>query len=140
MTAVGWLEIIIVLALVVGCAFPLGTFMAAVFEDRRTFLTPIVGPLEGGFYRLSGVNPEEEQDWLKYTLSMLVFVGGCFLALYLILRFQAFLPFNPEGREGVTPDLSFNTAISFITNANWQAYAGETTMSHFTQMAGLTDA
>ncbi|KAB2883584.1 MAG: potassium-transporting ATPase subunit KdpA, partial [Pseudorhodoplanes sp.] len=83
MTAVGWLEIIIVLALVVGCAFPLGTFMATVFEGHRTFLTPIVGPLERGFYRLSGVNPEEEQDWLKYTLSMLVFAGGCFLALYL---------------------------------------------------------
>ncbi|HEY8065792.1 MAG TPA: potassium-transporting ATPase subunit KdpA [Methylosinus sp.] len=138
MSAFGWLEIIIVLALVVVCAIPIGSFMAAIFEGRRTFLSPIVGPLERGIYRLSGIDPDEEQDWLRYTLSMLTFVGGCFLCLYLTLRSQAVLPFNPQGRDGLAPDLSFNTAISFITNANWQAYAGETTMSHFAQMAGLT--
>lgn len=138
MTAFGWLEIIIVLVLVVACAFPLGNFMAAVFEGRRTFLSRVVGPLEHGFYRLSAIDSEEGQDWLTYTLSMLIFAGGCFFALYAILRSQAFLPFNPQDRDGVAPDLSFNTAISFITNANWQAYAGETTMSHFAQMAGLT--
>ena len=138
MTFAGWTEILLVLAMVVALAWPLGAFMANVFNGRRTFLTPVVGPLERGLYRLSGVNAEEEQDWLQYTLSMIVFAGGCFFALYFILRAQAFLPFNPQGRDAVPPDLSFNTAISFITNANWQAYAGETTMSHFSQMAGLT--
>ena len=138
MTFAGWTEILLVLAMVVAFAWPLGAFMANVFNGDRTFLTPVVGPLERGLYRLSGVNAEEEQDWLQYTLSMVVFAGGCFLALYFILRAQAFLPFNPQGRDAVPPDLSFNTAISFITNANWQAYAGETTMSHFSQMAGLT--
>ncbi len=138
MTLLGWIEILLVLALVLGSAWPLGVFMADVFAERRNFLSPIVGPLERSFYRLSGVDPEEEQDWLSYTLSMLAFVAGCFLALYAILRLQAVLPFNPEARSAVAPDLAFNTAISFITNANWQAYAGETTMSHFTQMAGLT--
>jgi potassium-transporting ATPase potassium-binding subunit len=138
MTLTGWIEIFLVLALVLSAGWPLGAFMAAVFEGRRNFLSPIVGPLERRFYRLSGVNSQEEQDWLSYTLSMIVFTGGCFVALYLIQRFQGILPLNPEGRDAVAPDLAFNTAISFVTNANWQAYAGETTMSHFTQMAGLT--
>lgn len=138
MTLSGWIEIAVVLALVAVCAPKLGSFMAAVFEGRRNLLTPVVGPLERSCYRLAGVEPDEEQDWLTYTLAMMVFAGFCFLALYLIQRLQGILPFNPTGRESVAPDLAFNTAISFITNANWQAYAGETTMSHFTQMAGLT--
>ncbi len=138
MTVEGWIEIAVALALVVALAWPIGAFMAAVLTGQRTLLTPLVGPLERGFYRLSGVDPEQEQDWLSYTISMVVFAGGCFLALYLVQRLQASLPFNPGARDAVAPDLAFNTAISFITNANWQAYAGETTMSHFTQMAGLT--
>ena len=138
MTLAGWSEIFLVLTLVLGAAWPLGAFMADVFDGRRTFLSKIVGPLERGFYRLSGVDPQQEQDWLDYTISMIVFTVGCFLALYIIQRLQGILPFNPQGRDAVPPDLAFNTAISFITNANWQAYAGETTMSHFTQMAGLT--
>ncbi len=138
MTVAGWLEIALTLALVVVVAWPLGAFMAAVFDGRKTLLTPLAAPLERGLYRLSGVDPEKEQDWLDYTLSMIIFSFGCFLALYLIMRFQALPPLNPLARGAVPPDLAFNTAISFITNANWQAYAGETTMSHFTQMVGLT--
>ena len=95
-----------------------------------------MGLLEKALYALAGVDPDEEQDWLNYTLSLLIFSGCCFIALYLIQRCQAVLPLNPLSRPAVAPDLAFNTAISFITNANWQAYAGETTMSHFTQMAG----
>ena len=137
MTVAGWLEIALTLALAVVVAWPLGAFMAAVFDGRKTLLTPLAAPLERGFYRLSGVDPEKEQDWLDYTLSMIIFSFGCFLALYLIMRFQSLLPLNPLARGAVPPDLAFNTAISFITNANWQAYAGET-MSYFTQMVGLT--
>ena len=138
MTVAGWLEIALTLALVVVVAWPLGAFMAAVFDGRKTLLTPLAAPVERGLYRLSGVDPNKEQDWFEYTLSMIIFSFGCFLALYLIMRFQALLPLNPLARGAVPPDLAFNTAISFITNANWQAYAGETTMSHFTQMVGLT--
>ena len=138
MTLVGWIEIAVTLALVIGFAIPMGAFMTAVFTGEKTVLTPCFGPLERAFYRLSGVKPDKEQDWLSYTLSMVIFTAGSFLALYFIQRLQGLLPFNPMGRDGVPPDLAFNTAISFITNANWQAYAGETTMSHFTQMAGLT--
>jgi K+-transporting ATPase ATPase A chain len=138
MTFAGWIEIAVTLALVVGLGLPMGRFMAAVFGGERTLLTPLFGPVERVFYKLSGIKPEEEQDWLSYSLSMVLFTAVSFVALYLTQRLQAFLPFNPTGRDGVPPDLAFNTAISFITNANWQAYAGETTMSHFTQMAGLT--
>ena len=138
MSFAGWIEIAMTLALVVGPALPMGAFMAAVFGGERTLLTPILNPVERAFYRLSGIKPEEEQDWLGYTISMALFTAASFVALYLIQRLQAFLPFNPTGRDGVPPDLAFDTAISFITNANWQAYAGETTMSHLTQMAGLT--
>jgi potassium-transporting ATPase potassium-binding subunit len=138
MTVAGWIEIALTLALVVAVAWPLGAFMAAVFDGRKTLLTPLAAPVERGLYRLSGVDPNKEQDWLDYTLSMIIFSFRCFLALYLIMRFQALLPLNPLAQGAVPPDLAFNTAISFITNANWQAYAGETTMSHFTQMVGLT--
>ncbi|HMK88420.1 MAG TPA: potassium-transporting ATPase subunit KdpA [Methylocystis sp.] len=138
MTLTGWAEIALTLALVGLFAWPLGQHIAAVFSGRRTLLTPMVGPLERGLYRLSGVESDEEQDWFSYTLSMIIFTAGCFLALYAIQRLQGVLPFNPGGQDAVPPDLAFNTAISFITNANWQAYAGETTMSHFTQMVGLT--
>jgi len=96
MTVIGWIEIVVVLALVIICALPLGNFMAAVFEGRRTVLSPVVGPLERGFYRLSGVDPDAEQDWLQYTLSLLVFVAGCFFVLYVILRLQDILPFTAK--------------------------------------------
>jgi potassium-transporting ATPase potassium-binding subunit len=134
----GWFEISLTLALVLAAAYPIGAFMADVFDSRKTFLTPLLGPVERVLYRLAGVDPMVEQKWVEYALSMLVFGGGCLFALYALLRLQAYLPLNPQGFPGVPPDLSFNIAISFITNANWQAYGGETTLSHLSQMAGLT--
>jgi K+-transporting ATPase ATPase A chain len=128
----------LVLALVVGLAYPLGRYIVELFEGRRTFLSPVLGPVERGLYRLAGVDPAIEQGWLVYTLCMLAFTAGCFVLLYASLRLQHVLPLNPQGFDAVPPDLAFNTAVSFITNANWQAYAGETTMSHLTQMLGLT--
>jgi len=137
MTLNGWLQIGLVLGLVLITARPLGLYMAAVFEGRRTFLTPVLAPVEHGFYWLSGVKADKEQGWLAYTIAMLVFSAFGFASLYGILRLQAYLPLNPQGFDNVAPDLAFNTAISFLTNTNWQAYGGETTMSHFSQMAGL---
>lgn len=137
MTIIGWLQIGLVLGLVLATARPLGLYMAAVFDGRRTFATPLIGVVERGFYRLAGIDPSKEQGWLGYTLAMLVFSGLGFASLYAILRLQAYLPLNPQGFDNVAPDLAFNTAISFLTNTNWQAYGGETTMSHFSQMAGL---
>ena len=137
MTLTGWLQIALVLALVLACVLPLGRYMADVFSGGRTFLSPVIGPVERGFYRLCGVDPVAEQDWLSFTLAMLTFSAVGFALLYAILRLQALLPWNPQGFDGLAPDLAFNTSISFLTNTNWQAYSGETTMSHFSQMAGL---
>ena len=116
---------------------PLGIYMARVFQGQRTFLSPVLAPVESVFYASSGVDPKREQGWLAYTTAMLMFSIGGFLSLYLILRFQNLLPLNPQGFPGVAPDLAFNTAVSFLTNTNWQSYSGETTMSNFSQMAGL---
>ncbi|MBB4196515.1 potassium-transporting ATPase subunit KdpA [Rhodoblastus sphagnicola] len=137
MTLNGWLQISLVLGLVLVAIRPLGLYMAAVFDGHRTFASVVLGPVERGFYRLAGVSPDKEQNWLAYTLAMLMFSALGFASLYAILRLQAFLPLNPQGFDGVPPDLAFNTTISFLTNTNWQAYGGETTMSHFSQMAGL---
>ena len=112
--------------------------MADVFEGRRTLLSPVLRPVECGFYRLAGIDETAEQEWLGYALSMALFTALCFGALYAILRLQHLLPLNPRGFPAVSPDLAFNIAISFITNANWQVYGGETTLSTFSQMAGLT--
>ena len=138
MTAVGWLQIILVLALVVAFAIPLGAYMSHVFDGERTLLTPVLAPLERGFYRLAGVDPAKEQSWLGFSLGMLAFNAAGFALLYLMLRFQDLLPLDPQGFPGLSPHLAFNTAVSFVTNTNWQSYGGETTMSHFSQMAGLT--
>ena len=137
MTLIGWLQIFLVIALVLVTIQPLGLYMAAVFAGEKSLLQPILAPVERGFYRLSGVDARKEQGWLAYTLAMLVFSAAGFASLYAILRLQAVLPFNPQGFDGLAPDMAFNTAISFLTNTNWQAYGGETTMSHFSQMAGL---
>ncbi|MCI4678324.1 potassium-transporting ATPase subunit KdpA [Rhodoblastus acidophilus] len=137
MTLNGWLQIGLVLGLVLITARPLGLYMAAVFDGQRNFLSPLLEPVERLFYKLAGVSPDKEQGWLAYTLAMLMFSLAGFASLYAILRLQAFLPLNPQGFDNVPPDLAFNTAISFLTNTNWQAYGGETTMSHFSQMAGL---
>lgn len=138
MTLAGSFEIALTLALVLIAAYPIGAFMADVFENRRTFLTAIIRPLERGLYRVAGVDPEGEQTWFEYALSMVAFGGACMLSLYALLRLQGYLPVNPQGFPGVPPGLAFNIAVSFITNTNWQAYAGETTLSHFSQMVGLT--
>jgi potassium-transporting ATPase potassium-binding subunit len=138
MTLVGWAQIALVLALVVACAIPLSKLIAGVYAGERNFLSPVLGPVERGFYRLAGVDPAREQDWFAYTLAMLAFSIAGFLVLYGVQRLQGVLPLNPRGFDAVAPDLAFNTSISFITNTNWQNYSGETTMSHLTQMLGLT--
>ena len=138
MTLVGWAQIALVLALVVGCAIPLSRLIAGLYAGENNFLTPVFGPVERGFYRLAGVDPEREQDWYAYTIAMVVFSVAGFLSLYALQRLQNFLPLNPRGFDAVAPDLAFNTSTSFITNTNWQNYSGETTMSHLTQMLGLT--
>ena len=138
MTLVGWAQIALVLVLVLGCAIPLSKFIAGVFAGERNFLTPAFGPVERGFYRLAGVDPAHEQDWFTYTIAMVIFSIAGFVSLYALQRLQNFLPLNPRGFDAVPPDLAFNTSVSFITNTNWQNYGGETTMSHLTQMLGLT--
>ncbi len=138
MTFVGWSQIVLVLALVVACAIPLSAHVARIYAGERTFLSPVLGPVERGLYRLAGVNPAREQDWFAYTIAMVVFSVAGFLSLYALQRLQNLLPLNPRGFDGVAPDLAFNTSSSFITNTNWQNYSGETTMSHLTQMLGLT--
>jgi potassium-transporting ATPase potassium-binding subunit len=109
-----------------------------VYAGERGFLTPVIGPLERGLYRLAGVNSAREQDWVAYTIAMVVFSVAGFVSLYVLQRLQSFLPLNPRGFDAAPPALAFNTSVSFITNTNWQNYGGETTMSHLTQMLGLT--
>ncbi|RTM01613.1 potassium-transporting ATPase subunit KdpA [Ancylobacter aquaticus] len=138
MTAQGWLQIAIILALVLAAAVPLGAYMARVYAGERTLLSSLLGPFERALYRLAGVDPAGEQSALGYTLAMLAFNAAGVVLLYGLLRLQGVLPLNPLGFAGVVPDLAFNTAVSFVTNTNWQAYGGETTMSLFSQMAGLT--
>jgi K+-transporting ATPase ATPase A chain len=138
MTLAGWSQIALALALVLACAVPLSAFIARVFAGERTFLSPVLGPIERGFYRLAGVDPAQEQDWLGYAVAIVVFSVAGFLSLYALQRLQNVLPLNPMGFDAVPPDLAFSTSTSFITNTNWQNYSGETTMSHLTQMLGLT--
>ena len=138
MTANGWIQIVLFFAAILVCVKPLGGFMAQVFEGERTFLTPVLGPIERGLYRLAGIKPSQEQHWTGYTIAMLAFSVAGFASLYLIQRLQAVLPFNPQTLTGVGPDLAFNTSISFVSNTNWQSYVGESTMSYLVQMLGLT--
>ncbi|HEY8332574.1 MAG TPA: potassium-transporting ATPase subunit KdpA [Tardiphaga sp.] len=138
MTLVGWIQIVLFCAIVVALVKPLGWYMTRVFNGERTFLSPVLRPVEAGLYWMGGVDEKREQHWLTYTVAMLLFHVGGFLVLYAVLRLQAILPFNPAEQSAVAPDLSFNTAISFITNTNWQNYGGESTLSYLTQMIGLT--
>jgi potassium-transporting ATPase potassium-binding subunit len=138
MTLNGWIQIAIYCAIIVALVKPLGWYMTRVFNGERTFLSPVLRPVEVGLYRLGGVDETREQGWVNYTLGMLFFHVGGFLILYALMRLQGLLPFNPQGMTAVAPDLSFNTAISFITNTNWQNYGGESTMSYLVQMLGLT--
>ena len=138
MTVIGWIQIILFCAIIVALVKPLGWYMTRVFNGEPTFLSPILRPVEAGLYRIGGVDARREQHWLTYTVAMLLFHAGGFLILYALMRFQAVLPFNPAEQSAVAEDLSFNTAISFITNTNWQNYGGESTMSYLVQMLGLT--
>ncbi|MCX6622726.1 MAG: potassium-transporting ATPase subunit KdpA [Acidobacteria bacterium] len=140
MTSIGILQIAIFFALILACVKPLGGYMAKVFEGERTVLHPVLRWLEVLTYRISGVREDAEQRWTQYTASLLSFSIFGFVLVYLMQRAQAYLPFNPQGFGGanVTPDLAFNTAVSFVTNTNWQSYSGETTLSYFVQMAALT--
>ncbi|WP_072396230.1 potassium-transporting ATPase subunit KdpA [Hyphomicrobium sp. CS1GBMeth3] len=137
MTWNGWFEIALVLGAVLVAAWPLGTYLARVFSGERTVLAPLLMPLERRLYAAAGVRADREQNWLGYTLAMLALNAVGFVLLYALMRLQGVLAGNPQGFEGVPPDLAYNAATSFVTNTNWQSYGGETTMSHFVQMAGL---
>jgi len=138
MTTIGWVQILLYCAIIIAITPVLGTYMTRVFNGDRTFLSPVLRPIEAVIYGLGGVEEKREQTWLIYTVSMLLFHVGGFLILYVLMRAQASLPYNPAEQTAVAPDLSFNTAVSFITNTNWQNYGGEGTMSYLTQMLGLT--
>src|SRR5579863_7494552 len=138
MTLNGWLQIVVFLALIFAVTKPLGVFMTRVFAREKTFLDPVLRPIERLLYRVTGVDETHEMRWTEYATAMLVFSAVSMLVLYVIQRVQGMLPLNPQHLAGVNPEhLAFNTAASFTTNTNWQAYSGETTMSYFTQMAGL---
>src|ERR1700735_2442223 len=138
MTVIGWIQIILYCAIVVALVKPLGWYMTRVFNGERTFLSPVLRPVEAGLYWIGGVDEKREQHWLTYAVAMLLFHVGGFLIIYAVMRLQAILPFNPAEQSAVAEDLSFNTAISFITNTNWQNYGGESTLSYLVQMLGLT--
>src|SRR5579859_1261561 len=137
MTASSWFQLILYFVVLLALARPLGTFMANVYEGKRTFLDPVLGPVERLIYRLSGVKADQDMNWKIYALTVMIFnVLGLFV-VYLLQRVQGFLPLNPQGLGAVTPDSAWNTAVSFITNTNWQGYGGEVTMSYLTQMLAL---
>jgi K+-transporting ATPase ATPase A chain len=138
MTVIGWIQIFLFCAIIVALVKPLGLYMTRVFNGERTFLSPVLRPVEAGLYWIGGVDEKREQHWLTYSVAMLLFHVGGFLILYAVMRLQAVLPFNPAEQSAVAEDVSFNTAISFITNTNWQNYGGESTLSYLVQMLGLT--
>lgn len=133
----GWLQILIYAAVIFALTRPMGGYLARVYEGERTLLDPVLRPVELLIYRLCGVDHKREMRWTEYAVAMLVFSLTTMLGLYLLQRLQGYLPLNPQGMHGPPPELAFNTAASFTTNTNWQSYAGETTMSYLTQMAGL---
>ena len=138
MNIFSWIQLAFYLVVLLALAKPLGSFMAKVYQGERTFLDRVLGPVERFMYRASGVNPEEEMNWKTYAITVMLFNVIGLLAVYALQRFQAVLPLNPQGLGAVTPDSSWNTAISFASNTNWQGYGGETTMSYLTQMLGMT--
>src|SRR5712692_3920770 len=138
MTLNGWVQIALYCLLITLFVKPFGAYMAEVFAGERTILSPLLRPIERAIYAVAGVNEKDEQHWVTYVVAMLFFSIAGFVSLYALQRFQAVLPFNPQGQSAVEESLAFNTAVSFVTNTNWQAYGGETTMSYLTQMAGLT--
>jgi potassium-transporting ATPase potassium-binding subunit len=138
MTTIGWLQIIFYFVVLILLVKPLGWYMAKVYQGERTFMSPLMAPVERFIYRLAGVDPATEMDWKVYAVAVLLFSIAGFIFLYLLQRLQGILPLNPMGMGAVTPDLSLNTAVSFITNTNWQNYGGEIILSYLTQMVGLT--
>jgi potassium-transporting ATPase potassium-binding subunit len=138
MTLNGWLQIALYVGVLLLCVKPLGLYMARVFNGERTFLDPVMRPVERFIYAVSGVDPRQEQHWTTYTAAMLLFSLASFVLLYALQRLQHVLPLNPQGFAPPSPDSAFNTAVSFTSNTNWQSYAGESTMSYLSQMAGLT--
>src|SRR5580704_10169251 len=137
MTANGWLQFVVFFAVLLLLMRPLGLYIARVLEGEKTFLDPLLRPIERLLYRACGIQADQEMSWQQYSVAMLIFSFVSLLLTYLIERVQYFLPWNPQHLTGVTPKLAFNTAVSFTTNTNWQAYTPEATMSYFTQMAGL---
>ncbi|MBV8371501.1 MAG: potassium-transporting ATPase subunit KdpA [Candidatus Eremiobacteraeota bacterium] len=137
MSLTGWLQAAVIFAIVCLLVKPVGSYMARVFEGERVFLTPVLEPLERVIYRLTRIDASREMGWKGYAFAVLAFSLISFLYLYALLRLQAFLPLNPQGFGNLAPDLAWNTAISFMTNTNWQFYSGESTMSYLSQMAGL---
>jgi K+-transporting ATPase ATPase A chain len=142
MTVIGWIQIILYCAIIIALVPVLGAYMTRVFNGERTWLTPVFRPVERGLYAIAGVDERREQSWVTYVVGMLIFHAGGFLIMYGLMRTQALLPFqdlfNPAGQSAVAEDLSFNTAVSFITNTNWQNYGGESTLSYLVQMLGMT--
>ncbi|MGB8984176.1 MAG: potassium-transporting ATPase subunit KdpA [Anaerolineales bacterium] len=138
MNLYSWLQLIFYIVVLLALAKPLGSYMARVYQGEHTFLNRVLGPVERLIYRLSGVKPGEDMNWKTYTIAVMLFNVLGLLAVYALQRLQAFLPLNPQGLAAVTPDSSWNTAVSFATNTNWQGYGGEVTMSYLTQMLGLT--
>src|SRR5882724_149899 len=137
MTLNGWLQIALYVGVLLLCVKPLGLYMVRVFNGERTFLDPVMRPVERLIYAVSGVNPRQEQHWTTYTAAMLLFSLASFVLLYALQRLQHVLPLNPQGFGPPSPDSAFNTAVSFTSNTNWQSYSGESTMSYLSQMAGL---
>ena len=138
MTWQGWAEIALTIALTVALAWPLGLYLARVLQGGRTWLDPVLRPVERGFYAAAGVSSDKGQTWIAYAGALLAFSAAGFVSLYALLRLQGSLPLNPAHLPGLSPHLAFNTAVSFVTNTNWQSYAGESTMSNLSQMVGLT--
>jgi K+-transporting ATPase ATPase A chain len=138
MTLQGWFLILLFVGILLALTKPMGLWLHALYEGRRTPLHGVLGPVERGFYKLAGIDPDAEQGWRRYALHMLVFNVALLVLTYAVLRLQGVLPANPQGLAGLSPDLAFNTAVSFTTNTNWQSYGGESTMSNLSQMLGLT--
>lgn len=138
MTLQGWALILGFVAILLALTKPVGAWLFALYEGRRTPLHVVLGPVERGFYKMAGIDPDAQQGWRRYALHMLIFNVALMILTYIVLRVQYYLPGNPQGLAGLTPHLAFNTAISFTTNTNWQSYGGESTMSNLSQMLGLT--
>ena len=138
MTIQGWALVLGFVAILLALTKPAGTWLFALYEGRRTPLHLVLGPVESGFYKLAGIDPAKEQGWRRYAVHMLIFNVVLMAFTYAVLRLQGVLPGNPQGLAGLSPDLAFNTAVSFTTNTNWQSYSGESTMSNLSQMLGLT--